>query len=266
VLLDVRDLRKRYRLGSMSRRITVDAVRGATLEIRRGEVLGLVGASGCGKSTLARCVLRLERADGGWVTLAGHRLDQLGGDALRRRRRHVQIIFQDARGSLNPRRPAGRIVCEPLDYFGMGKPTERAARARSLLERVGLTPDAFGRRPGNLSSGQCQRVAIARALAPEPDLLVCDEPVSALDLSVQAQILQLLHSLQLELGFGMLFISHNLAVVEALSNRVVVMDAGEIVETLDLTPQRSLAGAAQHPVTRELLAAVPRLELAGAAG
>jgi oligopeptide/dipeptide ABC transporter ATP-binding protein len=258
-LLAVEGLSKSYRVGGLFDRRRVEAVRDVVLCVRRGEVVGLVGASGCGKSTLARCILRLERADAGTVALLGSRLDRLTGETLRRHRRHAQIIFQDARGSLNPRRAALRLVREPLDYFAIGTPAQRDARAAVLLERVGLTPDQWTRRPGSLSSGQCQRVAIARALASEPDLLVCDEPVSALDLSVQAQVLQLLHSLQTDLGFGMLFISHNLAVVEALSHRVVVMDAGRVVETLDLRAHASLGAAARHPTTRALLDAVPRL-------
>jgi ABC-type glutathione transport system ATPase component len=241
----------------------VVALQDVSLALPAGEVLAVMGESGCGKSTLARCILQLERADGGTVTLAGQRLDRLRAEALRRQRRHVQIIFQDARGSLNPRRTALRIAREPLDYFQIGTPEDRTARAQSLLEQVGLGPDLWERRPGTLSSGQCQSLAIARALAPEPEFLVCDEPVSALDLSVQAQILQLLHALQQQRGFGMLFISHNLAVVEALSDRVLVMDAGRIVEVLELGPDRRLATVARHPVTRDLLAAVPRLPRPG---
>ena len=258
-LLVATGIRKRYRLGGFFRRGTVEAVRGAGLTVARGEVVGLVGPSGCGKSTLARCLLALERADGGEVLLSGTRFDRLRGDALRRRRREAQVIFQDARASLNPGRSAREVVCEPLDYFGIGTAAARRARAAALLERVGIPAALQERRPGALSSGQCQRVAIARALAPQPDLLVCDEPVSALDLSVQAQVLHLLQALQAEDGFGMLFITHNLAVVEALSRRVAVMAGGEIVEELEVVPGRALADAARHPATRELLAAVPAL-------
>jgi ABC-type glutathione transport system ATPase component len=258
-LLTATGIRKRYRLGGLFRRGTVEAVRGAGLTVARGEVVGLVGPSGCGKSTLARCLLALERADGGEVLLGGTRFDRLRGDALRRRRREAQVIFQDARASLNPGRSARDVVCEPLDYFGIGTPAARRARAAALLERVGIPAALQGRRPGSLSSGQCQRVAIARALAPQPDLLICDEPVSALDLSVQAQVLHLLQALQGEYGFGMLFITHNLAVVEALSTRVAVMADGEIVEELEVVPGGTLAGAARHPATRALLAAVPAL-------
>ena len=222
-------------------------------------MVGLVGPSGCGKSTLTRCLLALERADGGEVLLTGRRFDGLRGDALRRRRREAQVIFQDARASLNLGRSARDVVGEPLDYFALGTPAERRIRAAALLERVGIPAALQGRLPGALSSGQCQRVAIARALAPQPDLLVCDEPVSALDLSVQAQVLQLLQALQAEHGFGMLFISHNLAVVAALCHRVAVMAGGEIVEVLAVDPERGLAGAARHPATRELLDAVPAL-------
>jgi len=256
MLLEVRDITKYFQpRGWLGRQPSVVALRNVTLTIASGETVGLVGESGCGKSTLARCILRLEKPTAGTISLRGQDLLSLRGEPLRKIRRTIQPVFQDARGSLNRGRMMLDIVREPLDYFRIGSARQRHERVREFLAFVGLGPELFDRRPHQLSTGQCQRIAIARALVLEPELLICDEPVSALDLSIQAQILQLLATLQARLGFGMLFISHNLLVVQALCQRVVVMRDGQVCEEL---PAQHLQRA-QHPYTRALLEATPRL-------
>jgi oligopeptide transport system ATP-binding protein len=245
-LLEVRGLRVEF-----EGRAAVDDV---SFDIAPGEVLGLVGESGSGKSTLARALLRLVPAARGTVSFRGTDLLRCSGGALRQRRRDLQIVFQDPLASLDPRMSVGEILAEPLAIFepALGKP-ERRTRIAAMLERVGLAPQAAARYPHEFSGGQCQRIGIARAMMQSPQLLVCDEPVSSLDVSIQGQIVNLLSDLQRELGTAMLFISHNLAVVRHLSDRVIVMYAGRIVET---ATREELFGAPVHPYTRALLAAV----------
>ena len=223
-------------------------------DIAPGEVLGLVGESGSGKSTLARALLRLVPAARGTVSFRGTDLLHCSGKALRRLRRDMQIVFQDPLASLDPRMSVGETLAEPLEIFepALGA-RERRTRVDEMLERVGLPSSVAGRYPHEFSGGQCQRIGIARAMMPRPKLLVCDEPVSSLDVSVQGQIVNLLSDLQRDLGTAMLFISHNLAVVRHLSHRVMVMHAGRIVE---IATREELFAAPVHPYTRALLAAV----------
>lgn len=246
-LLEVRGLRVEF-----EGRPAVDEV---SFGIAPGEVLGLVGESGSGKSTLARALLRLVPVAGGAVRWCGTDLLELRGAALRRRRRDLQIVFQDPLASLDPRLTVGETLAEPLEIFEPGLEAQaRRRRIGQMLERVGLAPSAAGRYPHEFSGGQCQRIGIARAMMSDPKLLVCDEPVSSLDVSIQGQIVNLLCDLQRELGTAMLFISHNLAVVRHLSDRVMVMYAGRIVESATC---EDLFAAPVHPYTRALLAAVP---------
>jgi len=231
------------------------AVDGVSLELARGEALGLVGESGSGKSTLARLLVGLERASAGSIRLDGRELTRLGTRAWRPLRRRIQMVFQDPSASLDPRQSALAIVAEPFAIHGVAKPRERRQRALALLESVGIAPQRAHAHPHEFSGGQRQRIGIARALALEPELVVCDEPVSALDVSVQAQILNLLHELQARLGLALLFISHDLAVVQALCPRVAVMQAGRIVET---GARDELFRNPEHPYTRALLESRPR--------
>ncbi|MGB2201142.1 MAG: ATP-binding cassette domain-containing protein, partial [Pseudooceanicola atlanticus] len=212
----------------------VHAVTDFTAHVKRGETLGLVGESGCGKSSAARAVMQLPRPTRGKVTLDGQDLTGLKGRALQQARRRFQMIFQDPIASLNPRMNIRDIVAAPLEIAGIGTEEERTQRVAEMLEKVGLNADqAMERRPHEFSGGQCQRISIARALILEPDLLVCDEAVSALDVSVQAQVLNLLEELKKELGLTMLFISHDLAVVKHVSDRVAVMYLGRLCELAD---------------------------------
>ena len=223
--------------------------------IAAGEILGLVGESGAGKSTLARALLRLVAAARGAVIWRGVDLLGCSNEAMRRHRRELQIIFQDPLTSLDPRMTVGEILAEPLEIFEPAlNVRERQGRIGIMLERVGLAPAAVHRYPHEFSGGQCQRIGIARAMMSTPKLLVCDEPVSSLDVSIQGQIVNLLSDLQRDLGTAMLFISHNLAVVRHLSHRVMVMQAGRIVEIAD---RDALFAAPAHPYTRALLEAVP---------
>jgi oligopeptide transport system ATP-binding protein len=230
------------------------ALQDINMELRAGETVGLVGESGSGKSTLARAILRLTPAASGRVLWQGEDLLSLGRAEMRRRRRDLQIVFQDPLASLNPRMSIGDTLAEPLKIF---EPTlsaaERQTRIADMLERVGLASDRVGRYPHELSGGQCQRVGIARAMMLRPKLLVCDEAVSSLDVSVQGQIVNLLGDLQRDFGMAMLFISHNLAVVRHLSHRVLVIYRGRLVE---VAATDALFAAPVHPYTRELLAAV----------
>lgn len=230
------------------------AVSGVSLELRRGESLGLVGESGCGKSSLARAILQLPRPRSGSVVFEGVDLTRLGRTALRPYRRRLQMVFQDPISSLNPRRRVGEIVAEPLRIWGEVAQTEVHRRVRDVLEAVGLAAsDVWNRRPHEFSGGQCQRISLARALILKPALLICDEPVSSLDVSVQAQILNLLHDMKAQYGFSMLFISHDLAVIKNVSDRVAVMYLGKFVEA---GPTERIFRRPRHPYTRGLMESV----------
>jgi len=258
-LLEVRDLVKHYPgertwLGLGRPRYVVRAVDGVSLAIPAGRTLGLVGESGCGKSTVGRTILRLTDATSGTVRFDGQDVRALTGAALRSLRRRMQIVFQDPYGSLNPRMTIGRTVREGLDIHGIGDAAQRPARVEALLSEVGLDPELAGHYPHELSGGQRQRVGIARALAVEPAFIVCDEPVSALDVSVQAQVLNLLADLRARRNLTYLFIAHDLAVVRHIADEVAVMYLGRIVEH---APAADLYRAPRHPYTRSLLSAVP---------
>jgi peptide/nickel transport system ATP-binding protein len=257
-LLQVNDLKKHFpvRAGLFGRRSEwVYAVDGVSFEIERGETLSLVGESGCGKSTVGRAILRLFDITAGQVVLDGQRIDDLPPNRLRKMRRRVQVVFQDPFSSLNPRMRVRDILAEPIRNFGLAKSTaELDARVAALMDTVRLPRDALDRRPHEFSGGQRQRIGIARALAADPELIVCDEAVSALDVSVKAQIVNLLQDLQREFGLALLFISHDLAIVEHITHRVAVMHLGKIVE---VAPKRQIFAAPRHPYTKALLSAVP---------
>jgi len=258
VVLSVRNLVKHFEVGGGllgGPPALVKAVDGVSFDIRRGETLGLVGESGCGKTTTGRCILHLDRPTSGAIVFEGRDLTALSETELRQARRRIQVIFQDPYSSLNPRMTVGEMIEEPLAVHGIvPEPKARAARVRELLSQVGLAAGMAQRYAHQLSGGQRQRVGIARALASEPALIVCDEPVSALDVSIQAQIINLLEELQEQLGLTYLFVAHDLSVVRHISDRVAVMYLGRIVE---ITDRDSLYAAPQHPYTRALLSAVP---------
>jgi oligopeptide/dipeptide ABC transporter ATP-binding protein len=256
-LLEVKHITKHYpvRKGVFGRTTgQVHAVDDVNFTIGAGETLGLVGESGCGKSTTGKAILRLVDVTSGSVEWRGQRIDTLGEADVRPFRRELQAVFQDPYSSLNPRMRAGDIVAEPIRNFESAGRDEIAQRVATLFAKVGLRPDQMVKYPYEFSGGQRQRLGIARALAPHPRLIVCDEPVSALDVSVQAQVINLLRDLQQELGLSYLFVAHDLAVVEHISHRVAVMYLGKIVELAD---RRSLFAQPQHPYTEALLSAVP---------
>ena len=250
-LLRVENLVVEYPLG----RNTVHAVSDVSLQVARGETLGLVGESGCGKSTLGRAVLQLRKPVSGRVLFDGQELTAMQGDTLRQMRRRVQLIFQDPIASLNPRRRIGDIIAEPLVISGVKDPKERAKLVRGVLGAVGLDPDlVMVRLPHEFSGGQCQRICIARALVLNPDFIICDEPVSALDVSIRAQILNLLEEMKARYGLTLLFIAHDLAVVKAVSDRVAVMYLGRLCE---VGPSEQVFAAPAHPYTALLIEAIP---------
>jgi oligopeptide/dipeptide ABC transporter ATP-binding protein len=255
IALEVEGLVKHYAIrGSGARGAVVRAVDGVSFRIAAGETLALVGESGSGKSTVGRLILGLTPPTAGSVRLFGRRIDDLGHRPMRTLRRDLQLVFQDPYASLNPRMRVVDIVGEPLANFGLVPPAERRARVGEILARVGLGPEHLDRLPHEFSGGQRQRLGIARAIASRPRVVVCDEPVSALDVSVQAQVINLLLDLQAEFGMSYLFIAHDLAVVEHVSHRTAVMYLGGLVE-IALT--RELFAAPRHPYTRALLASVP---------
>jgi len=250
-LLKVDNLVVEYVVGNR----IVHAVSGVSLDIARGETLGLVGESGCGKSTLGRAVLQLRPAVSGRVLFDGDDLTLMRGEALRKIRRRVQLIFQDPIASLNPRRRIGDIVAEPLLIAGVKDAKEREERVARVLNAVGLDPALVARRlPHEFSGGQCQRICIARALVLNPDFIICDEPVSALDVSIRAQILNLLEEMKARFGLTLLFIAHDLAVVKAVSDRVAVMYLGRLCE---VGPSEQLFAKPAHPYTALLIEAIP---------
>jgi peptide/nickel transport system ATP-binding protein len=257
-LLEVNDLKKHFpvRSGLLGTSVSWNrAVDGVSFHIDRGETLALVGESGCGKSTVGRAILRLFDITAGQVVLDGQRIDDLSAGSLRPLRRRVQVVFQDPFSSLNPRMRVRDILAEPMRNFALAaSSSDIDARIAALMDKVRLPRDAVDRWPHEFSGGQRQRIGIARALAAEPDLIVCDEAVSALDVSVKAQIVNLLHDLQRELGLALLFISHDLAIVEHMTHRVAVMYLGKIVE---VAPKRNIFAAPRHPYTKALLSAVP---------
>ncbi|MFZ9595792.1 MAG: ABC transporter ATP-binding protein [Bdellovibrionia bacterium] len=241
--------------GFLPTRARVHAVGGVSFEIRKGETLGLVGESGCGKSTLGRCLLRLIEPTSGQIFFKGQEITHLPPSQMRKLRRKIQMIFQDPYGSLNPRMKVEDLLLEPLQIHGLGGgSTERRQRMVHLLDLCGLRKEALTRYPHEFSGGQRQRISIARALAVEPELIVCDEPVSALDVSIQAQIINLLQDLQMELGLTYLFIGHDLNVVEHISTHVGVMYLGKIVE---MGPTQAIFHQPKHPYSKALLSAIP---------
>ena len=261
-LVEMTNLTKRFAVkqGVFARGTAqVHAVEDVTLTVRRGETLGIVGESGCGKSTTARLMLRLLDPTSGSIVFDGRDITRLSQSALRPLRREMQMIFQDPYSSLNPRKTVGQIVSSPFAIHGI---KDRQSRVRELLERVGLSPEHYNRYPHEFSGGQRQRIGIARALALQPKLIVCDEPVSALDVSIQAQVLNLLRSLQKDFNLTFVFISHDLSVIRQIADRIAVMYLGHVVELGD---SEAIYEHPKHPYTAALLSAVPRPTTAGQA-
>jgi oligopeptide transport system ATP-binding protein len=256
-ILEVNNLKKHFPItgGIFKRQVdSVKAVDGLNFNVKRGETLGVVGESGCGKSTMGKVLLRLLDATEGEVRFEGQDIHKFEKKELRELRKEMQMIFQDPYASLNPRMTVGEIVGEPLDIHNLATGKEKQARVRELLDMVGLSPQHAQRYPHEFSGGQRQRIGIARALAVDPQVIVCDEPVSALDVSIQAQVINLMEDLQEELGLTYVFIAHDLSVVRHISDRVAVMYLGKIVE---LTDKDKLYDTPKHPYTKALLSAIP---------
>ena len=258
ILLSVENVVKHFpvqsgKLRARSREV-VHAVDGVSLEVRRGETLGLVGETGCGKSTLARCIARLFDITSGRIVLDGRDISTLTPRQMRPLRREMQLIFQDPYGSLNPKRRVGSIIGDPFAIHGIAAGAERKRLVQEAMERVGLNPEHYNRFPAEFSGGQRQRIGVARALALRPKLLICDEPVSALDVSIQAQVINLLADLQDELDLTYIFIAHDLSVVRHVSDRVALMYLGKVVE---LAPVEDMFQTARHPYAKALISAVP---------
>jgi oligopeptide/dipeptide ABC transporter ATP-binding protein len=256
-ILEVRNLKKYFRVGGgllSKNELTIRAVDDVSFSIRRGETFGLVGESGCGKTTLGQTIIRLYNPTDGTVVFNGANISHMKSGELRKHRRGLQMIFQDPSASLDPRMTVGSIVAEPLNIFGIGTREERRERVRDLLRVVGLNSYFVNRYPHEFSGGQRQRIGIARALALQPELVICDEPVSALDVSVQAQVLNLLRQLQSDFNLTYLFIAHNLAVVAHISDRVGVMYLGKMVE---IGEARAITEHPKHPYTQALISAIP---------
>ena len=258
IILSIKDLKMYFPItqGIIFQRHVGDikAVDGLSFDIKRGETLGLVGESGCGKSTTGRAILQLYRPTAGAVEFENTDLTSLKGESLRKMRRHMQMIFQDPYASLNPRMTVGSIIGEPLEVHNILSGKARRERVKDLLNIVGLNPYFINRYPHEFSGGQRQRIGVARALAVQPDFIVCDEPISALDVSIQAQVINLLEELQAQFGLTYLFIAHDLAVVRHISDRIAVMYLGKIME---LTDRATLYRTPLHPYTQALLSAVP---------
>ncbi len=257
ILVEVEDLRMHFPIykGILRRQVgAVKAVDGLTFDIRRGETLGLVGESGCGKSTTGRAILRLYNPTAGKIKFEGSNIADLNRSDLRKMRPRMQMIFQDPQASLNPRMTVGSIVSEPLDEHGVVSGKQKKARVSELLDAVGLDPSFINRYPHEFSGGQRQRIGIARALALDPEFIVCDEPIAALDVSIQAQVVNLLEDLQGKLGLTYLFISHDLSMVRHIADRVAVMYLGKVME---LASVDQLFKNPKHPYTKALLSAVP---------
>jgi peptide/nickel transport system ATP-binding protein len=250
-ILELHHLSVRYGIGKNR---TVHAVADIDLQMARGETLGLVGESGCGKSSMARAIIQLPGPSAGKVLFNGEDLTQLKGKRLRQIRPRLQMIFQDSIAALNPRREVGKSIAMPLSVMRQGSPGERLAQARKMMSAVGLDPVLYERRPFQFSGGQCQRLQIARALMSRPDLLICDEPVASLDVSIQAQILNLLESMRRKFKLTLLFISHDMAVVKNVCDRIAVMYLGKICET---APTEILFQRPAHPYTAALIRAIP---------